>query len=520
MEIAALFRLPHRRLLIAVCLGFALLALAQAWVAEDAYITFRVIDNFFGGYGLRWNIHERVQAYTHPLWMLLELLLFAVWENLFLVAIALGVACSAAAVTVTLATAERPLFLILVGFILPLLTSKSFMQYTTSGMENSLSYLCFAFFGYVIMKRRGHPRFWLYLSLAVSLAMLTRLDAAILYAPVILCLMAQQRVRLPWRQIALGLAPLFTWCAFALFYYGFIFPNPKYAKLDTGLPTISYLRQGLFYLKFMVLWDTPGLVMLALPCLTAWQSFRKRAPEFRIIAAIALGIYAYCIYVITIGGDYMAGRFWALPVFASVWLWHMCWQPSRRTFIAFLCVVAMTYAMPFFRSEVRAACPDCDIFKNKVIDARAAFRKNGLVASFFPPHVRTEGKYYLADKGRKLAKQRLSVQVVYFVGMAGYHAGPAVTLIDELALADPLLARLPARKEVFYIGHFRRAVPPGYIAYLTHGSLKNMPEPLARYYEKLHLITAGDLLSPERLKTIVLFNLGYYDDWKHAALAP
>jgi len=37
-----------------------------AWVCGDAYITFRTIDNLVHGYGLRWNVDERVQAFTHP----------------------------------------------------------------------------------------------------------------------------------------------------------------------------------------------------------------------------------------------------------------------------------------------------------------------------------------------------------------------------------------------------------------------------------------------------------------------
>ena len=47
-----------------------LLILYQTTLTIDALITFRVIDNFVHGYGLRWNIAERVQAYTNPLWML------------------------------------------------------------------------------------------------------------------------------------------------------------------------------------------------------------------------------------------------------------------------------------------------------------------------------------------------------------------------------------------------------------------------------------------------------------------
>ena len=42
-----------------------------AWICDDAYITFRTIDNFLHGFGLRWNVAERVQSFTHPLWLIL-----------------------------------------------------------------------------------------------------------------------------------------------------------------------------------------------------------------------------------------------------------------------------------------------------------------------------------------------------------------------------------------------------------------------------------------------------------------
>lgn len=54
-----------------IALIFLWIILNRAWVSDDAYITFRVVDNFLNGYGLRWNINERVQVFTHPLWMFL-----------------------------------------------------------------------------------------------------------------------------------------------------------------------------------------------------------------------------------------------------------------------------------------------------------------------------------------------------------------------------------------------------------------------------------------------------------------
>ena len=41
------------------------------WVSDDAFITLRTVSNFLQGYGLVWNAGERVQVFTHPLWMFL-----------------------------------------------------------------------------------------------------------------------------------------------------------------------------------------------------------------------------------------------------------------------------------------------------------------------------------------------------------------------------------------------------------------------------------------------------------------
>jgi arabinofuranosyltransferase len=59
--------------LTALALFFAAVVLRTAWVSDDAFITFRTVDNALNGAGLRWNPAERVQTYTHPLWMLLVL---------------------------------------------------------------------------------------------------------------------------------------------------------------------------------------------------------------------------------------------------------------------------------------------------------------------------------------------------------------------------------------------------------------------------------------------------------------
>ncbi len=67
----------------AFLLVFTYVFLANSWIGDDAFITFRVVDNFVHGFGLTFNPDERVQAYTHPVWMLLLSAAYVVTSDLF-----------------------------------------------------------------------------------------------------------------------------------------------------------------------------------------------------------------------------------------------------------------------------------------------------------------------------------------------------------------------------------------------------------------------------------------------------
>ena len=54
-----------------LCLIFLAILLRTAWLSDDARITLRTVLNVTHGYGLTFNVAERVQTYTHPLWMLM-----------------------------------------------------------------------------------------------------------------------------------------------------------------------------------------------------------------------------------------------------------------------------------------------------------------------------------------------------------------------------------------------------------------------------------------------------------------
>jgi arabinofuranosyltransferase len=121
----------------------------------------------------------------------------------------------------------------------------------------------------------------------------------------------------------------------------------------------------------------------------------------------------------------------------------------------------------------------------------------------------TEPIFVWVDYGKQAKAQGLTYSKFPNIGFYGYYAGRQCFILDELALCDPLLARLPAIKP-WRIGHFKREIPKGYEETLQSGINKIEDTNLAKYYDKILLITRGDLFSSERLKAIWKINTGQY----------
>ena len=74
------------------------------------------------------------------------------------------------------------------------------------------------------------------------------------------------------------------------------------------------------------------------------------------------------------------------------------------------------------------------------------------------------------------------------------------------------MARLPNRYNPDWRqGHLFKDPVPGYHDTLVTGINQIADPDLRLYYDKLRLITRGDIWSWERMKTIVAINLGKYD---------
>lgn len=89
--------------------------------------------------------------------------------------------------------------------------------------------------------------------------------------------------------------------------------------------------------------------------------------------------------------------------------------------------------------------------------------------------------------------------------------------IDNCALADPLLARLPAKENPHWrIGHFYRQLPTNYKESIEQGKNLIIDQKTAHYWESIRTVTRGALFDKNRFVEIVKLNLGLTKkpDWE------
>ncbi|MBI1319861.1 MAG: hypothetical protein GC168_13100 [Candidatus Hydrogenedens sp.] len=523
--------------------AFAMIMYSTAWLCDDAYISYRVAENFLDGNGLRWNVVERVQPFTHPLWLFLNTAVFAVWRDGYLTWLAVAMGTSLLAVCVAALGLARNWggAVLAVGL---LCFSRAFMDYSTSGLENPLSYLLLGLFAAIFFRRQWGYGSLFALSLAASLATLNRMDTLLFFLPALAYAWLTLRGIRALFVVFLGFLPFIGWEVFSIVYYGFPFPNTAYAKLGTGIDSGELIAQGFHYLNYTLQRDPSTFIFLGLGLLVPFI-----ARDFKAML-LSLGGLLYVVYVIKIGGDFMGGRFLAVPFLLSVILLSRLPMPisSPRTWIILGIGAAVSLSRPFsppttgqdfgervydlsvpasqggFRDRIARLQYGWNAFENPqaaivvpgfkddsgVGDERRFYYQVAGLLQWQPGKEMPTHSY--AQTGRQYrATQEKGPKIHGSVGFRGFFGGPSVYIIDSYALADPLLARLPARYAPNWrIGHFTREIPAGYQASVLDGPNVIQDRQLAEYYDILRLITRGPLFDPARLEAVWNMNTGKY----------
>ena len=472
-----------------------------AWISDDALITVRCILNMLHGYGPVFNIDERVQAFTHPLWFFCAALATRLMVSPWIALLVLSMTSAAASLWLLFFRLGNATWPGLAACTL-LLLSKAFLDYSTSGLETPLTnvlILAVLASGARAMCAGAPARISL-CPLWFGLLYLNRADTVLLLAPFVAVTMVNSVATRRTLIVSLAIAavPVAAWTLFSVLYYGFLVPNTAFAKLGGAIPRHERMLQGCIYML-----DSLGRDAVTLPAILVAIALGLRRGLAGM--ALAFGMIMYLIYVVWIGGDQMSGRFLVAPLVLAAGLVAQTRALDLRhaTFAGCLGVLGLVNLPATWLTDTQM--PLVSVSDTGIADERAVFfHAFGLVRA---------KRYYLdmpPPWPRRLTAPS-SVKVIECggLGVTGIMAGPGVHVIDQCALADPLLARLSAVPDPGWrIAHLVRNMPDKYKDSVAANANEITDPAIAKLYARIRLITRGPIFAPGRLRAILAMNFG------------
>ena len=276
-------------------------------VADDAYITFRYAENLAAGNGLVYNVGERVQGTTAPLFALvlagaalrgidLAWTSFAINTAADLVTIACGAAL--------LQRAGWPLAAVLYGIAIAFWPA--FVIYSVSGLETSTYVALLLLASSLADSGRGTAT-----GITIGLATLCRPDGALLAPVLIGFLWWRHGPRSARNALVAGALTVLPWVIFALSFFHTLVPASVAAKAHTRLTARESL--GAFLVRF---WSGYFLALTPAAIVGAVVLGRRARPVF---LPMALWWTAYALVFIATGafGPYPWYFVPLLPVYLS-----------------------------------------------------------------------------------------------------------------------------------------------------------------------------------------------------------
>jgi arabinofuranosyltransferase len=474
----------------------------SAWVADDAYITFRTIDHFWQGYGLRWNIDERVQTYTHPLWMLLLSIIGYPFQELFYSSLALSFICLISMLMLFFKF-KNSISWLSIG-LLTLLSSKAFVDYTSSGLENPLLHLltcCLV--AYSLIRKEPHLTI---ISMFFSLFFITRIDSIIFISPILILFIYQTYQKHGFftsvKRTAAGSLPAIIWLFFAVYYYGSAIPNTAWAKLNHGIGRSQLVGQGLDYIVENIIHDPITLIIIIGGMIFFATSKNK------IKKAISIGLFLNIAYLVWIGADYMYGRFLSnlLICVIAVQIFDPKTPPLKQRYLN-ICSIVTIITIALNTHNWTPNFSQTFITSNGMADERGYYYKtNGLIPNLiYKDHINYSSYSWMSDL--KDTKPN-TVITKPNIGMFGYLSPNTTHIIDNLALSDPFLAQHPMRLGYWRIGHHERWVSQEYIESVkSHQNLLTTPQE-HKILDDIWLLSRAPLNTPARWGAIIRLHTG------------
>jgi arabinofuranosyltransferase len=463
------------------------------WVADDAFVDLRVAENLMRGYGPLYNVGERVEGYSNPLWVLLLAIVGKPFEllgsgraPLEWIAVFLCLALAFVGVTAGMLGARRlwraagetgPIFAV-GGFAVVVLMP--FWDFATSGLEIglSLSWLGVSFFLLASQIQKIDRKVPRAIAVFLGLGPLVRPDLA-LYT---LCFLAAEQWLVRRRRWEAWLPVLF-WAAlvpvayqiFRMGYFAALVPNTAIAK-EAG---VSRWDQGWIYLRDFadpyLLWVPAALLLETYVLDLKRLSAERRWDVAAVVVAPVVAALLQVVFVTRVGGDFMHGRM-LLPAFFALTLPVACVSLRRHwafaALLALWVVPTIWLRVPYLgrdatTGEAGFAPRNIGIAEERAVYADVSHNPNPVTLTDFQHWDRIPDGRWL----HRLATRRMQPGRAFFargrgdvrevtlpvsswvttpvvavrdnVGMVSYAAGADVTIADNMGgLADPIGSRM------------------------------------------------------------------------------
>ena len=493
--------LQYRNLILAGLLfGLYLLSMINsAWLSDDCFISLSQIVNLHNGDGLVYNFGERVQAFTHPTWFFLLSILTWIASEYYYTIIITSIAASMLAIYIVFhyAYVQKNATAAIMGLTI-LLFSKAFIDYTSSGLENPLSYLLFAGIMFVLLSKNDlSKRNLIFIYAFMAMLFLNRMDYALILFPIFVYLLIFYKMK-NTAPFVMAASLVLIWFLFSLFYFGHIFPNTYYAKLQAGYPVQEYLQRGFQYFKVQFLADPVTLVIISFGIIVGLVSKG-------VMRAISIGLILYLIYFLKSGGDFMQGRFFAVPAFVATFLIVSFLSKIKISEYGYFITVIIIFfgansTSPLF---VGKEYDNRNVYLGVADERGFYFQRFGLISPnrYWPKITTLDG-----------TKPKEVGIICGGLGTAGLSKRDKVYFVDYCALTDPLLSQLPAiENSDWRVGHQYRHTPINYEYKVLDNNITLFDENLDQLYGDIHKATHGSLFSKDRLISIFKINTYNYN---------
>lgn len=444
---------------------------------DDAMISMRYAWHFSHGYGLVWNIGERVEGITNPLWtvwMSLGTLIFdkriaVLFIHISGVFIMLGIAKITYAIAAKIANDNDSLdnssWRALIAFILIFLYYP-LSYWTLLGMETGLLSLLILASVSVVFKSGHEPKSSRLLFFLFCLAIWTRPDALIYVVPIMLyrfnmlltsnCNQQASKINNTFRLVAIEIFLLVAIVALPValrwLYYDELVPNTYTLKM-TGMAVIDRLSNGIGFIWPFLITIIPMLLILMLDFKTL------RAKNKFLLLILVFTSIAYQIWV---GGDPWA--YWrtmapVMPLFFILCvdsMFNIARQPTKKEYIN---IKSARYAVIIF-----GGLPLIYAFANYKFLPEQYFLKSAYYTDY------SRGNANVAIVTNELLTKNASL-AVFVSGTTPYYSN--FKAIDILGKSDKVIARLPPDMSGNISWAGMRSVP-GHNKYNLHYSIINL----------------------------------------------